>query len=153
MLGVVLGWALKWSSVAHSHRRDPRVNRSSPMLTKRKRGMKGKAATGCDNKDDHGAVLWWPSGWKPMSYQIRLGQMLRRYLRKPLLHLCSSSTIRCWNVKISYLFLNVLKSLLFFLPSFNSRSEFRVSYRFRFIPKDTPVDTWIDTQLKLIFMC
>lgn len=48
--------ALKWSNVARSHRRGPRVNRSSPSLTKGKRGMKSERVTGCDNKSDHSVV-------------------------------------------------------------------------------------------------
>lgn len=51
-----MGWALKWSIVAHSYRRDPLVNTSSPVLAKSKKGMKRNRVTGCDNKDDHSAV-------------------------------------------------------------------------------------------------
>lgn len=54
------GGALKWSNVARSHRRGPRVNRSSPSLTKGKRGMKSERVTGCDNKSDHSAVFVMP---------------------------------------------------------------------------------------------
>lgn len=57
-----LGWALKWSAVAHSYRRDPLVNRSSPILTKRKTGIKRNSMTGCNNKVDHSTVVRWLSG-------------------------------------------------------------------------------------------
>lgn len=53
---VFLGWALKWSTVAHSYRRDPLVTRSSPISTKSKTRMKRNIVTGCENKDDHSAV-------------------------------------------------------------------------------------------------
>lgn len=94
-LGVVLGWALKWSSVAHFHRRGPRVNRSSPRLTKKKRGMKSERVTGCDNKGDHSVVSWWLTGWKPMTCQILLSQMLHPYIKKPL-YTCVAAITELW---------------------------------------------------------
>lgn len=55
---------LKWSIVAHSYHTDALVNRSSPILSERKKGMWRNKVTVCNNKDNHSEVRWWPPGWK-----------------------------------------------------------------------------------------
>lgn len=48
--------ALKWSTMAHSNHTDALVNRSSPILSERKKGMWRNTVTGCNNKDNHSGV-------------------------------------------------------------------------------------------------
>lgn len=56
--------ALKWSTMAHSYHTDALVNRSSPILSERKKGMWRNKVTGCNNKGSHSRVSWWLPGWK-----------------------------------------------------------------------------------------
>lgn len=72
-----------------------------PYWQREREGWREKERRAAITKATTVRFSWWLSGWKPMSYQIRLGQMLHRHVRKPLLHLCGGSTIREAHLSIS----------------------------------------------------